>query len=84
MSKTFRIDDTTWEAIKATHEVQAWAFGGVEEQRVREYLDESLEHMRSLDDENDIVSALSKNMGGGLPMLVIGVIACLVSRRNHD
>jgi hypothetical protein len=84
MNKIIRIDDVTWEAIKATSEVQEWAYGGVGEKRVREYLDESFEHMKTIDDESDIVFVLSENMGGGIPMRVIKPIAHHAYRNNPD
>lgn len=84
MNKTIRIDDVTWEAIKATSDVQEWAYGRVGEDRVREYLDESFAHMKSVDDESDIVFALSENMGGGIPMRVIKAIAHHAYRNNRN
>jgi hypothetical protein len=71
----WRIDDTTWAAITATKQVRDWNFGGLDESRVRKYLENRFDDLSPISEEKDVVQGLSQNMGGGIPPDVIDAIA---------
>jgi hypothetical protein len=71
----WRIDDTTWAAITATEPMRDWNFGGLDESRVRNYIENRFDDMSPISEEKHIVHELRENMGGGIPPDVIDAIA---------
>ena len=71
----WRIDDTTWAAITATEQMRDWNFGGLDESRVRNYIENRFDDMSPISEEKHIVHGLRENMGGGIPSDVIDAIA---------
>jgi type I restriction enzyme M protein len=75
LRRVWRIDDTTWAAICASKPMQAWAFGGLTEDHVRNYLEERFDSSQPISSEQHILGVLSDNMGGGLPIDVVKAVA---------
>ena len=71
----WRIDDTTWAAITATEQMRDWNFGGLDESRVRNYIENRFDDMSPISEEKLIVHELIENMGGAIPPDVIDAIA---------
>ena len=71
----WRIDETTWAAISATKQMRDWNFGGLDESRVRKYIENRFDDMSPISKEKDVVHGLRENMGGGIPPEIIDVIA---------